>query len=255
MAIDYDGLITQGLAKQISEKIREAIIEGRLQVDVRLPTEQELAGRFNVSRPTIREALKRLAAQNLIHSRRGPAGGTFVNRPTRDEARLAVANAATLLLSMGEFALPDVAEARQSIELACCRLAAERRSDEQLAALAAEVQRQRESGLPDEEFCTSDVRFHRMLVESGGNPALSFAAACVLDSLQPALKLAIFRYRDRRQVAAQHERIVRALKVRDADAACTALTSYMNELRKQYRKAQKPGADAVGKRNASLRSA
>jgi hypothetical protein len=43
MAIDYDGLITQGLAKQISETIRDAIIEGRLQVEERLPTEQELA--------------------------------------------------------------------------------------------------------------------------------------------------------------------------------------------------------------------
>jgi len=255
MAIDYDGLITQGLARQISEKIRGAIIEGRLQVDERLPTEQELAARFNVSRPTIREALKRLAAQNLIHSRRGPAGGTFVNRPTRDEARLTVANAATLLLSMGEFALPDVAEARQTIELACCRLAAERRSDEQLNALAAEVERQRKPDLSDEEFCASDVRFHRVLVESGGNPALSFAAAGVLDSLQPALNLAIFRYRDRRQVAAQHDRIVRALKAREAETACTALTSYMNDLRKQYRKAQQPAHAAGGKRSEPPRNA
>jgi len=255
MAIDYDGLITQGLARQISEKIRGAIIEGRLQVDERLPTEQELAARFSVSRPTIRESLKRLAAQNLIHSRRGPTGGTFVNRPTRDEARLTVANAATLLLSMGEFALPDIAEARQAIELICCRLAAERRTDEQLAALAAEVARQREPELSDEDFCASDVRFHCLLVESGGNPALSFAAAGVLDSLQPALNLAIFRIRDRKQVAAQHDRIVRSLTARNTDAACTALTGYMNELRKLYRKAQKTKAEPAGNRNGLPRSA
>ena len=79
MAIDYQGLVTQGLARQIAEKLREAILEGRLHVNERLPTEYELAARFNVSRPTIREALKRLAAQNLIRSRRGPAG-----RPSRN---------------------------------------------------------------------------------------------------------------------------------------------------------------------------
>ena len=73
MGINYQGIVTQGLAKQISEKIRDAILEGRLQVHERLPTEEELAARFNVSRPTIREALKRLAAQNLVRSRRGPA--------------------------------------------------------------------------------------------------------------------------------------------------------------------------------------
>ena len=100
MAIDYQGIVTHGLAIQIATKIREAILEGRIKLDERLPTEEELATRFSVSRPTIREALKRLAAQNLIRSRRGPTGGTFVSHPNRQEARLAVANAATLLVSL-----------------------------------------------------------------------------------------------------------------------------------------------------------
>ena len=247
MAIDYQGLVTQGLAKQISEKIRDAILEGRLQVDERLPTEDELAARFSVSRPTVREALKRLAAQNLIRSRRGPTGGTFVNRPTRDEARLTVANAASLLVSMGEFALNDIAEAREAIELDCCRLAAERRTDAHLAALAGEIAQQRTTSLSDEEFCASDVRFHRTLVEAAGNPALDFAAAGVIESLQPAVNMVIFRFRDRRQVATQHEHLYRALKARDSDAACAALTEYMNALRKQYRKAQAVRAGQTAK--------
>jgi len=243
MEIDYQGLVTHGLAKQISEKIREAILEGRVRVDERLPTEEELAAKFNVSRPTIREALKRLAAQNLIRSRRGPAGGTFVNQPSREEARLTVANAAKLLVSMGDFALSDIAEARQEIELVCCRLAALRRSDEQLAAMAQEIAHQRDLALSDEEFCASDVRFHRALVEAAGNPALDFAAAGVIESLQPAINMVIFRFRDRRKVAAQHERLYRSLKARNVDAACAALIEYMNALRKQYRKAQESRAE------------
>jgi len=50
-------------------------------------------------------------------------GGTFVNQPSREEGRLMVANAARLLRVMGAFALSDIAEARQEIELVCCRLA------------------------------------------------------------------------------------------------------------------------------------
>jgi len=250
MAIDYQGLVTQGLARQISEKIRDAILEGRLQVHERLPTEEELAARFSVSRPTIREALKRLAAQNLIRSRRGPTGGTFVNRPSRDDARGLVATAAALLVSMGEFTLADIAEARQQIEIVCCGLAAQRRTDEQLAAMAEEIRLQRDPALLDADFCASDVRFHRTLVEAAGNPALEFAAAGVLDSLQPAVNLVIFRFRDRRQVALQHGRLHRALEARNGEAACAALTDYMNALRRQYRKAQAlraaPVAPAVG---------
>lgn len=239
MAIDYQGIVTHGLATQIATKVREAILNGWLRVDERLPTEEELANRFSVSRPTIREALKRLAAQNLIRSRRGPTGGTFVNLPSRQEARLAVANAASLFVSLGEFSLENIAEARTELELVCCRLAAARRTKTHLSALAAEIDRQRASDLTDEEFCASDVRFHRTLVEAAGNPALDYAAAGVIDSLQPAVNMVIFRFRDRSQVANQHQRLYQSLVKRDAEGACKALTEYMFDLRTQYAQAHK----------------
>ena len=74
------------VAAEIAAELRDAILSGALATEERLPGEQELAERFGVSRPTIREALKRLAAQNLIRSRRGPTGGTFVNRMSWGES-------------------------------------------------------------------------------------------------------------------------------------------------------------------------
>ena len=56
---------------QIAKAIRDAIIGGQLNVNDRLPSEAELAEQFEVSRPTVREALKRLAAQSLIRTQRG----------------------------------------------------------------------------------------------------------------------------------------------------------------------------------------
>src|SRR6267142_361737 len=139
MAIDYQGLVTQGLARQISEKIRDAILEGRIQVHERLPTEEELAAKFNVSRPTIREALKRLAAQNLIRSRRGPTGGNFVTRPHLEELAQSLAGATTLMVSLGEFGLEEIASARFEMEAVCCRLAAARHDLVHLAKMRAEL--------------------------------------------------------------------------------------------------------------------
>ena len=69
MAIDFKPLQTKSLASQIADRIRQSIVEGRLGADDRLPGEEQLAKQFGVSRPTIREALKRLAAQHLIRSR------------------------------------------------------------------------------------------------------------------------------------------------------------------------------------------
>ena len=59
------------LSAQIATAIRDAIVEGRMITGERLPSEAELAEQFNVSRPTVREALKRLAAQSLIRTQRG----------------------------------------------------------------------------------------------------------------------------------------------------------------------------------------
>jgi DNA-binding FadR family transcriptional regulator len=251
MTIDYLGLVTQGLAIQIATKIREAILDGRLKVDERLPTEEELASRFSVSRPTIREALKRLAAQNLIRSRRGPAGGTFVNQPSRQEARLAVANAASLLVSLGEFSLEHIAEARSELELVCCRLAAKRRTKAHLVMLEGEIERQRLKDLSDEDFCASDVRFHRTIVQAAGNPALDYAAAGMMDSLQPAVNMVIFRFRDRAKVASQHQRVYQGLVKRDAESACRALTEYMLDLCKQYAQAQRARAKKQSQSSAA----
>lgn len=54
MSIKYNGLVTHGIARQIAEKLCSAIVAGRLLVDERLPTEDDLATRFSVSRPTMR---------------------------------------------------------------------------------------------------------------------------------------------------------------------------------------------------------
>ena len=237
MAIKFEPLVTESLAKQIAENIREAIINGSLKVDERLPTEEELAARFEVSRPTIREALKRLAAQHLIRSRRGPTGGTFVNRPSQDEVRLNLTNAMTLLVGMGEFNLTDIAETRQGLETLCCRLAAERRSDAQLAAMAAELDIQRDPKLSDVDFCASDVRFHRVLADATDNSLLKFIMLTVIDALQPVANMVVYQFRERQRLVSQHENILAALQARDADSAIAALNEQIADLGEKYAQA------------------
>ncbi len=238
MSLKFDGLVTESLAKQISEQIRQAIVDGHLRVDQRLPREDDLAAQFDVSRPTIREALKRLAAQNLIRSRRGPTGGTFVNRPSAEEAAQGLQESATMLVSLGEFTLSDIAEARHEMEAVCARLACERRTDDHLARMRAEIDRQRDPDLPDTGFCASDVAFHRALVDACGNPMIGFLMTALIEAVQPVSNMVIVRFRDRDRTAAQHEAVLKALESRDVTAAERAVTAMMNSLRDQYEKAQ-----------------
>ncbi|MCG6863306.1 MAG: FadR family transcriptional regulator [Chromatiaceae bacterium] len=238
MVIDYKPLKTETLPKQIARQIRQAIVEGRLRADDRLPGEDELAERYGVSRPTIREALKRLAAQNLIRSRRGPAGGTFVNRPNQEEMRDALATAVMLGVGLGELDLADVAQARRELELVCCRLAAQNPDPEQLAIMADELAKQAQGNLSDEAFCASDVRFHRALVDATNNRILQLVMVSVIEALQPVMNMVVFRFRERSLVIDQHHRLLEALKTGDAEAACAVLEEQMDSLAEQFAAAQ-----------------
>ncbi len=230
------------LSVEIAESLRAEIVAGTLVVDARLPSEAELAERFGVSRPTVREALKRLAAQNLIRTRRGASGGAFVNRLSWEQAQAQQITTATLLLSMNAVDFETAAEARFALERACVPLAARRRTAAHLAAMRAEIARQQDPELGDEGFCASDVAFHRALVEAAGNPVLATQLAGAVEGMQPLMNMITFTRRSRARVVRLHRMIADALEMRDADAACGALDrlhAYTAELGRQISAARR----------------
>lgn len=219
------------LSAQIAEAIRNAIVSGDLNVDQRLPSETELSEHFSVSRPTVREALKRLAAQSLIRTQRGASGGAFVNRIRYQDAYRDQVTTATLLLSMNEVTFDTACEARFALERACAALAAARRSADHLATMRAEIHRQAQPGLTDEAFCASDVTFHRAIVDSAGNPVLSYQLAGAVEAMQPLMNMITFSARDRARIIALHTSIADAIEAQSADLATDGLTALEEETR------------------------
>ena len=221
------------LSAQIAKAIKDAIITGALPVDERLPSEAELAEQFRVSRPTVREALKRLAAQSLIRTQRGATGGAFVNRLRYEEAYGQQITTSTLLLSMNEVSFATACEARYALERACAPLSAERRTADHLATMRAETHRQSQPGLTDEAFCASDVAFHRALVDAAGNPVLSYQLAGAVEAMQPLMNMITFTARSREKIVALHTTIADAIEAQDAsaaDATLADLAAYTQQL-------------------------
>ncbi|MGV6805049.1 MAG: FadR/GntR family transcriptional regulator [Ruegeria sp.] len=211
------------LSAQIAQAIRDAIVSGELIVDERLPSEAELSEQFKVSRPTVREALKRLAAQSLIRTQRGASGGAFVNRLSFPDAYSQQITTSTLLLSMNEVSFDTACEARYALERACAPLSAQRRTADQLATMRAEIFRQAQPGLTDEAFCASDVAFHRALVDGADNPVLSYQLAGAVEAMQPLMNMITFTARSREEIIRLHSKIADALEAQDAETVDTAL--------------------------------
>lgn len=217
------------LSAQIAAAIRDEIIAGRLIVDARLPSEAELADQFKVSRPTVREALKRLAAQSLIRTQRGATGGAFVNRISFPDAYAQQITTSTLLLSMNDVSFETACEARFALERSCAALSAQRRTADHLAAMRAEIHRQAQPGLTDEAFCASDVTFHRALVDGAGNPVLSYQLAGAVEAMQPLMNMITFSARDRARIVALHAAIADAVEGGDGAAVFDGLTALERE--------------------------
>ena len=117
-------------------------------------------------------------------------------------------------------------------------LAAERRQPRHLEAMQAEIAVQRDPATSDEEFCASDVRYHRALVEAADNPLLSFQMAGVIEAIQPLLNMITYRSRDRAGIAARHESLCARLEVRDADGVIDELRELSDYTARLVRKAQ-----------------
>ncbi|KMK67549.1 FadR/GntR family transcriptional regulator [Puniceibacterium sp. IMCC21224] len=243
------------LSAQIAKAIRDAIVAGKLIVGDRLPSEAELAEQFSVSRPTVREALKRLAAQSLIRTQRGATGGAFVNHLSYDEAHSQQITTSTLLLSMNAISFDVACEARYALERACAPLAAQRRTQAHLQILRDEIATQSTANLSDEAFCASDVTFHRALVDAAVNPVLSYQLAGAVEAMQPLMNMITFSARSRVTIIALHRRIADALEQQDSagtDDALAALEIYTKTLARDVMSVRAPHA-SENRSNAILK--
>ncbi|QXT38429.1 FadR/GntR family transcriptional regulator [Gymnodinialimonas ceratoperidinii] len=235
------------LSAQIASAIRDAIIAGELIVDTRLPSEAELSETFEVSRSTVREALKRLAAQSLIRTQRGAFGGAFVNRLSYEDAYGQHITTSTLLLGMNEVGFDTACEARFALERACADLSAARRTADHLATMRVEALRQGQPGLSDEAFCASDVAFHRALVDGADNPVMSYQLAGAVEAMQPLMNMITFTARNRAEIVRLHSLIADAAEARDGAAVASALTeleAYTKTLAQSVFAARAKGASA-----------
>lgn len=228
----------RNITRHIADSIRESILSGELKIDERLPTESDLSERFAVSVPTIREALKRLAAQHLIRSKRGPGGGVFVNRPSFNQVGENIVGMTMLLSSLGSFSLVDIAEFRHDLGMICIRYAAQRRTEEDIQNMQRELAQQDDPSVSDIEFCAADVSFHKAIAAATGNGVYSFFVQTLLEALIPPANMVVFKIRDRMLICGFHRRIVMGIHARNIAVAEDAFGELMDYLRLKYAEAQ-----------------
>lgn len=212
------------LYEQIARKLAKAISAGDYAVGQRLPSERDLAQTFDVSRPTVREAIVALELDGLVEVRLG--SGVYVTHREPPAG-------AESYKDIGFF---ELLEARRSIEGESCALAATRINDGQLAQLMALVDEMRRANQKNDVVQSEDAdrRFHELIADFTQNSGIVAAVEMLWDarqrSPQNASMSAKVRARGYKPSIEEHSAIVRALKRRDPDAARAAMREHLSRV-------------------------
>jgi GntR family transcriptional repressor for pyruvate dehydrogenase complex len=200
----------------LASQLRERILSGELAEGVSLPAERDLVIQTQMSRATVREALRILEVQNLVRVKAGRAGGAFVQRPTTKS----MASSVILLIRGRRIKLVDLMETREALEPFCAELAARNRTDEDLTELdrANEAIADLEADL--EQFLQTNLDWHVGVAVASHNELLIGLMTALSQAIYAGTKNPDFIDTEVRAVTSRaHRAITTAIRDRDALAA------------------------------------
>jgi DNA-binding FadR family transcriptional regulator len=213
------------LSLLVSSQIRDSILSGSLTIGTELPSEKELGEQFDVSRSTIREAVRILQAKGLLSG--GDTVSTSRPRVSDTLASTSASEALENALRLGRIPLADLVELRLVLEGAAVATAKADRLDDARAALEI----MQAPGVEVGAFHDADVRFHICLAGAGGNTAFALVMTALRDAIAGHLRDALAGAADSAPVlarlAAEHAAILDAVDSGSHDQAATLVRSHI----------------------------
>ena len=208
------------LYEGIVEQIEGLLEKGELHPGDQLPPERQLADQFEVSRASVREALRALELLGIVETR--PGGGTFVRQATPEDLKRPL----TSLMARGQ-ALADVIEFRGLIEPALAALAAERITPEQLKELGEIFAKQERKVAAGEPWAEEDTRFHELIGQAARNELLTTVLGVIWSVLRESREQWLQTNQRAHTSLDAHRRILAALAAHDAEAARRAAAEHI----------------------------
>lgn len=208
---------------EVARAIGVAIISGRYQEGLKLPGDVDLMAQFGISRPVLREGVKTLVAKGLLSTK--ARVGTVVRERTAWNMFDPDVLAWHLEAGIDERFLRDLAEIRLAVEPRAAALAAERRTDADLALMRAAIARMHEEAAGRTgRFADADLMLHLAVAHASGNTFMRSIGAVIEAALRASFVLsAPSDHRSYDIVVDAHERIVDAIADGDGEAASAAM--------------------------------
>jgi len=229
-ALGFAPITPQRAFEEIASQIRELVASGKLKPGDRLPAERGLSAKFNVSRNTLREALRALELSGMIELRKGATGGAFVLPGSSG----VIVNGLRDLYHLGAITPQQLTEARIWLSAIVVRVACERLTEEDLEALEANVEaatRAQKAGNFDER-ARLHRQFHVILATATRNPIIQITMEGMMEVMSQFIKG--IGPSENPYTLPSRRRLLAHLRARDADAAVLEMTKFLQRLEVKY---------------------
>ncbi|AWE43305.1 MULTISPECIES: FadR/GntR family transcriptional regulator [unclassified Actinobaculum] len=222
--------MSRNLVEEATDAILDRIAGGQYRAGDSLPGEVELAAELNVSRLTLREAVKVLRERGVLRVVQGR--GTFVVARSEWTDLGTLINMTLRTSSEREVGLKLV-ELRRMIEVGAAGLAARNRSEDDLQAIAQQVEIMDAAGAEAdvETVVSADLAFHRAIMEASGNPFVLAVMAPLEVAMRQSRRVTSSDAAVRERAQTHHREVLRAIEMGDEQAAKDAMRSHMTQTR------------------------
>jgi GntR family transcriptional repressor for pyruvate dehydrogenase complex len=210
--------------EEVADRIRVLILDGTFPSGKPLPSERVLAERFEVSRGSIRDALRILEMIGLLETLHGQ--GTFPRELTVNRLVAPLASVMTYRHDLRD----ELLDVRRMFEPAVARVAATRATEEDFADLRRIVDAQRRKLETGQSAIVEDSAFHAALARSTGNRVVISIMATLNDLLLESRAQSLQQSGRPQRSLKGHEAVVAAVCRRDADAASKAMFDHIDEI-------------------------
>jgi len=235
-----DMSLSPGTASESAERyVRALVFWGELGPGDRLPPATELAARLGISRVTLRIALRSLQSAGYLVTTRGAHGGSRVS-----DLR-ALQRCWDQWMREHAAELDDIFEFRTTIETRLAALAADRRTAEELEAMEAALEEERDNRRRAALF-QADADIHRSIAAGAHSPRLALAMNAVRADLFLPVDQELLDSTEE-EVFATHEDIIAAIRDRDADRASAAAGAHVERVRQLVTRALEASGIGAGR--------
>jgi GntR family transcriptional repressor for pyruvate dehydrogenase complex len=209
------------LPQEIVKALTDLIMKGAWKSGDMIPSEKELALRFQVGRSTIREAVKSLVVLGVLDARAGE--GSFIREATSE----LLSGAFRWGLLLGERNLDDLVDVRVLVEVECTRRAAERNGPEVAEQLASSLDDMQASGADHDAFMESDTRFHLVIAQAARNPIFENIGSTIQSIVRIWYPKTYYIPETKDLTIEEHQAIAEAIVRHDAPAAAEAMRNHL----------------------------